>query len=251
MPLTIETLHDEQEKECRISSARQIQSLLRDIAESGAPVALYFDGAKDFIMTSLLDTGDTGLWVEQGTDTPKNRRIAACRKITLVSSLNRVKIQFSANEIHAVTYQGYPAFFLPLPESLYRIQRREYYRLPIPLSEQLRCVIPINWPQAGGKLELPVIDISVGGVRLFYKDSNTEFVQGQNYGGCEVNLPDIGKISFTVTVKSVVSISPKHGQTAQRVGCEFKNLDNATGILLQRYVTNMQRLRAAAQKNDL
>ena len=250
MPLTIETFHDEQAKECHIASARQIRSLLRGIAESGASVALYFDGAKDFIMTSLLEVSDIGLWVEQGTDTPINQRIAESSKIALVSLLDQGKIQFAANEIRAVTYQGYSAFYLPLPDSLYRIQRRDFYRLAMPLSEQLRCVIPINWPQAGGKLELPVMDISIGGVRLFYADHDIEFVLGQIYGGCQIDLQKVGKISFTMAVKSVVSISPKHGQTARRVGCEFKNLDNASGILLQRYVTNVQRLRAAAQKND-
>ena len=208
--------------------------------------ALYFDGAKDFIMTSLLDVGDKGLWVEQGTDTPKNRCIAESDEVTFVGSLNQVKVQFSANEIRAVTHQGYPAFYLPLPASLYRVQRREYYRLMLPLSERLHCVIPINKPQAGNRMEVPVMDISGGGVRLFCTDNEIEFVLGQTYGGCQINLPEVGKINVMMTVKSLVSISPKPGQTIKRVGCEFKNLDNASSILLQRYVTKMQRLKAGA-----
>jgi len=243
IPLTIERLTGEQERECRIVSARQIQSLLRNISEGGSRAALYFDGAKDFIMTSLLDVGDKGLWVEQGTDTPKNRRIAESRKIILVSSLNQVKIQFAADGIRAVTRQGYPAFYLPLPASLYRIQRREYYRLAIPLSEQLRCVIPTIKPQAGGQIEVPVMDISGGGIRLSCTEENIEFVLGQTYAGCQIDLPEVGKISVTIIVKSLVSISPKPGQTIKRVGCEFKDSDTASSVLLQRYVTRMQRLK--------
>jgi len=250
-PLTIERLPDEQERECRITSARQIQSLLREISENGLLAALYFDGANDFIMTSLLNVDDKGLWVEQGVDMPKNRRIAESKAITLVSLLNQVKIQFSVDGIRAEKYQGYPAFYLPLPASLYRVQRREYYRLMLPLSERLRCVIPINQPQAGGRIEVPVMDISGGGVRLsdgevrlFSKDNDIEFVLGQTYTGCQINLPEVGKINVTITIKSLVSISPKPGQTIKRVGCEFKDIDNASSILLQRYVTKMQRLKA-------
>ena len=237
--LTIERLPEQQEKECRVTSARQIQSILRNISDEGSRAALYFDGAKDFIMTSLLDVGEKGLWVEQGSDMPKNRRIEESKGIALVSLIDQVKIQFAADGARAVTHQGYPAFYLPLPASLYRIQRREYFRIAIPSSERLRCIVPLN----GGKLELPVMDISGGGIRLSCAESNIEFVLGQTYAGCQIDLPEVGKIIVTIMVKSVISVSPRPGHTARRVGCEFKNLDNASGILLQRYVTMLQRLK--------
>ena len=240
--LTIEMLDDEQKSECLIISARQIQSLLRNISKTRSRIALYYDDAQDFIKTSMLEAGDKGFWVEQSTDMPKNRHIAESKKISLVSSLNQVKVQFSVNAIRAVTHQGYPAFYLPLPASLYRIQRREYYRLALPHSERLGCVIPINKPQAGGQIELPVMDISGGGIRLSCAEDDIEFVPEQTYAGCQINLPEVGKINVTIIVKSLVLISPKPGQTIKRVGCEFKNLDNASSILLQRYVTKMQRL---------
>ena len=246
IPLTIERLADEQERECRVTAVRQIQSLLRNISEDGLAAALYYDGMKDFIMTSLLEVGDKGLWVEQGTDASRNRRIAECKGIMLVSSLDRVKIQFSVDDVHAVTHRGYPAFYLPLPSVLYRLQRREYYRIAIPLFERLYCSIPVSKPHAGGRIEVPVMDISGGGVRLFCADDGIEFVPGQTYQGCQIDLPQVGRIDVTIVVKNLVSVSPKPGQTIKRVGCEFRDLDNASGILLQRYVTKMQRLKADA-----
>ena len=123
--LTIERLSDQEESECRVSSARQIQSILRGIAEDGARATLYYDGVQGFIMTSVLDVGDKGLWVEQGADAPKNRHVAESKRLTLVSVHNQVKIQFVVGGIRAVTHQGYPAFYMPFPASLYRIQRRE------------------------------------------------------------------------------------------------------------------------------
>jgi len=247
IPLTVERLPEQQEKECRITSALQIQSILRNIADEGSRAALYFDGVKDFIMTSLLDVGEKGLWVEQGTDMSINRRIAESKKITVVSFIDQVKVQFSADGVRAATHQGYPAFYLALPAHLYRIQRREYFRLTIPHFEQLRCVIPTNKPLPGDKLELPIMDISGGGIRLSCAEGNIEFVLGQTYAGCQINLPEVGKISVTIIVKSVVSTSPKPGQTIRRVGCEFRNLDNASGVLLQRYVTRTQRLKNVPQ----
>lgn len=245
LQLTIDTLTDAEEKECRVTSARQIQTILRNIAENGLHTALYYDGGQEFIMSSLLDVDDKGFWVEQGVDMPKNRRIVESKKITLVSSLDLVKIQLTVGSIRAVTHQGYPAFYLPLPASLCRIQRREYYRLMLPLAERLHCVIPLNKQQGGGQIEVPVMDISCGGVRLFYTDNVVGFEQEDVYAGCQISLPDVGKLNVTLIVKNLVSISPKPEQTIKRVGCEFKDLDKASDIMLQRYITKMQRA-----KND-
>lgn len=244
--LTIETLTDAEEKECRVTSARQIQSILRNISENGLHTALYYDDAQDFIMSSLLDVDDKGFWVEQGVDMAKNRRVVESKKITLVSSLDQVKIQLSVDKIHAVTHQGYPAFYLPLPLTLCRIQRREYYRLMFSLSERLRCVIPISKQQGGGQIEVPIMDISGGGLRLFYTENVVGFEPEEIYTGCQINLPEVGKLNATIIVKNLVSISPKPEQTIKRVGCEFKDLDNASNIMLQRYITKMQRA-----KNDV
>lgn len=246
IPLTIERLSDEQEKEFRISSTLQIRSILREISEKGALAALYYDGAKRFIMTSVLGVGEKGVWVERGQDEPENLRIAESKRITFVSSQNQVKVQFAVTDIRAVTHQGYPSFYLPFPANLYRLQHREYFRLMLSLSEHLVCSVPIGKPQAGEHKDVPIMDISGGGLRLFCADGEFDFVQGETYTGCRVNLPETGKIEVSLTVKNVVSVSPKPGQVIHRVGCEFGKLDAASSILLQRYITNVQRVRAAA-----
>lgn len=238
--LTIEKLSEEYESECRIASARQIRVLLRNISENGSKAALYYNNAEGMIMTSLLEVSDEGFWVEQGVDVQKNRHIAGNR-VTLVSSVDKVKIQFSVDGVRAVTYQGCPTFYLPLPAHLYRLQRRGSYRIAVPSSEQLRCVVP---GQARNWVELPIIDISAGGMRLSWEGENIEFVQGQTYASCQIKLPEVGKIVVTLLVKNVISTSQKQGQTMRCVGCEFKDIDNATSVLLQRYVTRVQLLKA-------
>jgi c-di-GMP-binding flagellar brake protein YcgR len=134
---------------------------------------------------------------------------------------------------------------MALPASFYRLQHREYYRLALARPEYLRCIIPVGKPPAVKQIEVPVTDISIGGVKLSYAGNDIDFEPGQVYHGCQIDLPEVGKIDATIAVKSMVSASTKIGQTVKRMGCEFKNLDNASGVLLQRYVTKVQRSRTA------
>ena len=252
IPLTIESITDADEKECRISSPKQIESILRNVAETGVNAALYYNPKRDFIMTTILDVDEDGMWVEQGLSSMENHHIAESRKITLITSHNHVKVQFVVNAASSVTYDDQPAFFLPLPASIYRLQRREFFRLSLLPSEQLRCIVSIarakgpDVPQEESQRTVPIVDISGGGVGLAFMEGEIDFVQGDVYSDCQIDLPEIGPVFVNIIVKNIVPLSTnKLGKTLKRAGCEFKNIDGPTTVKLQRFITDKQRLMAA------
>ena len=145
-------------------------------------------------------------------------------------------------------YQGYPAFYLPLPDSIYRVQRRDSFRLTPPLSEPLRCIIPANVSQKKRQREMTIMDISAGGMKITCAEDDLDLEEGKTYENCQIKLPDVGTISVTITVRNLASLTTKSGQLLRRAGCKFENLDGATSILLQRYVNNVQRANTKTRK---
>lgn len=239
IPLTIESLSGKENDEHRITTAKAIASVLRGIAESGANVALYYGDAQNFILTTLLDANESGLWLERGQANQDNRSVAESAKNTFVSSDYRVKVQFSAGPVKELIYQGEPAFYLPLPESIYRLQRRDYFRLTP--SHPLTCIIPTGLRPGKAAREVPIMDISGGGLGLACIGDDAELMPGNTYSNCQVNLPEVGTIIATVAIKNLVTVGKKLGHELKRAGCEFEDIDRSSTILLQRYVTNMQR----------
>lgn len=249
IPLKIEILSEENDGQHRITSAKEIEFVMHYIAEKGTRVALYYDDANNFILTTLLGADHTGLWLEQSPNDSDNQRIAASNKLVFVSSHFKVKVQFTADHASSVSYRGYPAFFLPLPDDLYRLQRREYFRLMTPVVSPLRCVIGAGKePQAKRPQEFVIMDISCGGVGLTCKETDAELTPGASYPDCQIDLPGVGTIRGTIEVKNLVSLTSETGHTQLRAGCEFINLDGASAILLQRYVNNIQREKAKSNK---
>ncbi len=249
IPLTIESISDSDELECRISSGRQIESILRNIAETGSNAALYYNPHRDFIMTTILDVDEDGMWVEQGSSGTVNLQITSSHRIKLISSHLQVKVQFSVNEASDVTYDGRPAFFLPLPESLYRFQRRGYFRLSFPTSQNMRCIVNMANPANAGAIEpreVTIVDISGGGLGLICLEGDVELQAGETYSRCELNLPGEGLLVVNLTVRNVVPLSTtKTGNVISRAGCEFRNIDGQTSAKLQRFITDKQRQMAA------
>ncbi|MFZ2302516.1 MAG: flagellar brake protein [Gallionella sp.] len=240
-----ETLSRSEENEHGIISVKEIVSILKHIAENATQVALYYADGNYFILSTLLGVNEKGLWLEQSTNERDNKRILESDELILVSIHLDVKVQFSAKQARGVEYQGYAAFHLPLPKIIYRLQRRESFRLEIPSAKPLHCLVPVGEPGSVKLCEVSLMDISVGGMKLTYAEGDVELVQGQSYENCQIKLPD-GTVNVTMIVRGMSSLPTKSGHNIKRVGCQFINLSNASDILLQRYVNSMQRAKNAA-----
>lgn len=247
VPLKMELLSRREEEEHGIHSPVEIQFILNTIAEQDARMVVYYGDANYFFMSTLLAVDSSGLWLEQSPNPTDNRRVLESDKLVFVSAHLQVKVQFSAKRATSVKYDGYPAFFVPLPKCIYRLQRREHFRLALSPAEYLHCALPTAPAQGIPQREVTVMDISVGGIKLNCAEADIELEEGKVYENCQITLPEAGKITVTIIVKNLTLVHTKSGNTIKRAGCQFINVDGATNILLQRYINNMQRAAKAKQ----
>lgn len=248
IPLKIETLSNREEENFSIVSAKEIEYILLNIAESGSRAALYYGNANYFILTTIMGADNSGFWLEQSPNSIDNRRIIESDDLFLVSSHLATKVQFDAGRAYGVEYDGYPAFYFFMPKKIYRLQRRECFRLNLPPSELLRCVIPAQPGKSNADKskkpqshQIAIMDISIGGIKLTCAEDDIDLEPGQTYENCQIDLPNVGTINIAITVKNLTALTTKSNQTIKRAGCAFTKIDGASRILLQRYVTNLQR----------
>lgn len=246
IPLKIELFSDGEDSPFLIHSKPEIRFILHEIAQKGARTALYCGVGNDFILTTLLDASEQGVWLDFGPNAQDNRRALRSDKIIFVGSHQRVKVQFVAHRIEAALFNDREAFYLPLPDALLRLQRRDYYRLPAPARNPLKCVIPIT-PAAAVKSGAPppkreavIMDISAGGVALVCAEREAELQPGKIYPGCQIPLPEVGTLTATIRVKNVMEVTARGGAISKHAGCELLHLDGKMAILLQRYITKQQ-----------
>ncbi len=246
--LTIEVLSSDKDSEFVIRSKKEIQSILSRIAEQGARVVLYYDGGNNFILTTLLGMDEHGIWLDVGPLPESNQRLAQSKKIVFISSHREVKVQFVVHDIEEVLFENSAAFYLPLPDTLLRLQRRDYFRLPTSVSNPLKCIIPA---QPGSPVQSPVrspipwrevtiMDISGSGVALACAEHDVELQPGMIYPDCLISLPGVGTLTATIQIKNTAKITRHNGVINWRVGCKFIHLNGEMTTLLQRYLAQLQ-----------
>ncbi|CAH1387769.1 flagellar brake protein [Candidatus Nitrotoga sp. M5] len=240
IPLKIELLSDGEKNEFRIHSKKEIQSILRAIAKKGSLAALYYEDGNDFILTTVLGVDEQNVWLDVSHSEADNLRILPSHKIIFISSHLQVKVQFVAHHIENTWFRNKQAFCLPMPNSLLYLQRRDYFRLLVPVKKPLTCVIPAKPGAPIIKCAPTIMDISVGGVALECEEHDTEFQPGKIYSVCNIQLPNIGTLTATILVKNIFIITMQNGEVKKRAGCEFIRLNGTMAILLQRYLTHLQ-----------
>ena len=230
-------------------SRAEMLFLLRALQQKGSMVTAHFDHGKSFFLTSLVevDGDEDELIFDYGSNDEMNRRVQGSNKVIFTSALDKVKVQFSLPGLTATTHQGRPAFSGTLPESILRLQRREYFRLTTPLAKPLKCIIPV----ADGTLDTTVLDISGGGIGLMLPVERKDFPLESTFANCRLELPEEGTINFNMIVRNAFFLTNKSGHNYLRVGCEFDNLSGGRLAAIQRYITRIERERKARESGML
>ena len=228
-----------------IRAPAEIAYVLKQTLQTRQLVTAYLDGSQDFALTSVLavlpETNEVML--DPGPDQAANKRLMAAKKIVLVTSHDQVKVKFAASSVQEVKYQGYPAFKIPLPRWVVRIQRREHYRIATPITKPLICTIPLPKRGEGVQAETIVLDISGGGVALMDNHDALGFEVGETFEQCRIVLPEAGTLVISLEVRNAFDTPLKNGLSFRRCGCRFTDLKPSSENLVQRYIMHLERQR--------
>ncbi len=229
----------------RIYDRTEIQRILRELARDHQLISAYFDNGREFLLTSVLavEEGTGRVILDYGPDEQINRRLLAQRQAVAVASHRQVRVQFRLEHLIAIDYEDAPAFIALLPDSLVRIQRREFYRITTPTATRLRCIFT---SEEGEQVEAPVLDISIGGVGLLEpKASDFPWEPGSVIREVRVELPTGEEIVADMQIRNRFATQHHEEGSTYRVGCMFLHLDNRQCAAIQRFIhrTELERRR--------
>ncbi len=224
---------------------QEIVRILRGLSQRRELVSAFFNGGEDLLLTAVLDVDAAGdmLVLDYGGNEALNQRLLEAERVIYVTALDRVKVQFVGPAPRRGVHAGGPAFFTPIPREVLRLQRREYYRLQMPIANPLLCRVPL--PEQPPR-SMVLLDISAGGVAMQVEVTEVRaFDIGALLYGCRIDLPDAAPLEVSMQIRNHYGITLRNGRQALRVGCQFLSLLPALQATIQRYIVRLQRERIA------
>jgi c-di-GMP-binding flagellar brake protein YcgR len=228
-----------------ITGKREIAFILDALREHIEPMTILFaQGAESFI-TIILDADDETDQVifDWGGSEEINQRFLKAGSGSLLGYPEGIRVQCQVRNVVEIDYDGRRAFAAELPPTLLRLQRREFFRINVPMAQQPLCTLegPLLTT-----LHLPIHGLSIAG--LSFTEAPQAFVQFEQLAQiphCHFDLGEFGNFECGIEVRYVTQFTGRTGRVIGRMGCRFDGLTLVMQAHIQRYMMHVERERRA------
>lgn len=229
----------------QVYSRIEIVSLLRAVADSHIAVTVYFNQGAEFIVTNVLDVNPEfeELILDLGADDDVNRRLLLSTRMTVVTFLDHIRIQFQAQRAEETIHGQLPALRIRLPEVMTRLQRRNFYRIRTSVVKPISASF-VDPTDRSRRISLRILDLSCGGVALVSGEHEPALEPGSILEDCRIDLPEVGVLNTALEVRNAGKHEEGLRVSLHRYGCQFVSLPPALANAVQRYITRTERERA-------
>jgi c-di-GMP-binding flagellar brake protein YcgR len=224
-----------------LHNRKEIIFVLEDLIKHRTTITLDAAGGVSLVSAVLsLSANNDYVYIDVSADEDINDKILASKQVKF-STQSGVKVRWYSSGLRYVELHDGNAFEILLPESIERIQRREYFRLHTPQGNNgLMCKIMVGASEEF--YHAPVVDMSVGGLGISVRGEMPAFIfHGAILANCSVMFPTVGKVPFTLKVCSMIpNGKTKSGEPLFHIGMEFSDLSRGASNVVQRYMAQLE-----------
>lgn len=218
-----------------------IINALRELQKKNTPLSISWSG-KQFI-SKVLEVTNNSLIIDFSSHAGHNDAIQHVHSVQVIAENNGAKIEFILTKLQVVSYLNLPAFSASLPGSLRFIERREYFRIEVPLQANFHGIIKFD---EDTQLTFHIRDISLGGIGVLLDGGLSENLQeGQCFEQVELDFESFGKLYLDmqlVTISERKIINRKNETVAvPRLGFRFMNVQPSQERKLQLIIFALER----------
>lgn len=222
-----------------LHNKNSIVQKLRLLAKNHCLITAYFNSGNESMNTAVVGIiRDMDLVaLDYGVNEKTNQRLLAADRIIFKAKNDGITAQFSASSIVKAKYKNNSVFAIPIPEQMLWLQRREYFRVRVPLG--IPAYIHIKNTE-GAFQEYPILDISAGGLAILDEEYRLNEEIGTYLRHCTLNLPDEKPLQLELEIRNQFPHQISASKQANRIGCAFLHIDMSSLAQIQRYINNIQ-----------
>lgn len=222
-----------------LNSKAAIIQKLRQLAKSKSNITAHFGGGKYSLLTQVVEVlPDKDLVVlDYGSNEATNKKLLQSDRVVFKTQHEGVTAQFSTGFLQKAKLHGKPAFACAIPESLLWVQRREFYRVRIPLRDKVFCELIHD---EGILVPYPVLDISIAGLAIRIEDSKYNIEPDMVFNGARLILPNDESGLVNIGIMNHLPLKQDNPEAGLRFGCQFHNISTDISAKIQRYIYDIE-----------
>jgi len=233
---------EEDKEQYRKHGTLAVLGVLRDLEKHQTPVRIV--SARGQFISRILLVNQQQLMLDYGSNAYDNQLALQSQDLHICAETQGAKVEFALDALDAVEYEGLPAFSAPLPQLLWLIQRREFFRVNAPLEPAFFC--QSQWPD-GSRARFRLQDVSLGGIGVLPDGPLPPTLNsGDILQNLQVELGEYGQFTVDAQLLHIgerTTVSSKNETVVTpRLSFRFVALNAAQERQLQQVIFSLERL---------
>jgi flagellar brake protein len=236
-----------------IKNQRIIMDNLSSLFKAKCILTANFGEHNQSFLTAILeiDSKNNKILIDCAPNEALNNQILSSSKTIFRTQLDGIKVSFSGKGLKKGQKGVAKYFEMPIPDAMFWMQRRQFYRVKIPLSHSgSYCEITIHHNAGENPMQpttetipFKIIDLSITGFALLNPNPDCAhlFHDDKTFTDCKLHLNDGQTDSIAFVIKSVCNIRVNTLLNEQRIGCRFTELTPVFESSIQRYMQFIER----------
>jgi len=220
-----------------------VLGVLKNLLKNQTPILV--SHSRGQFITRLLDADQDRLILDLGSNDYENQMAVAAEELHFTAETHGAKVEFALGVLQEDKFEGLPAFSAALPDLLWMIQRREFFRVSAPLDPIFYCYA--QWPDGSGEGRMRLQDLSLGGVAVLGDSPIPDSLHGgETFKKLRVELGDYGRFEVDACLihigkRSVVG-NKNETVVTPRLSFRFSSLNAGEERSLQQIIFSLERL---------
>jgi c-di-GMP-binding flagellar brake protein YcgR len=227
-----------------VRNQKQIFKYLIMLEEERCLISVVFgEEEKDTFLTAIMDIDEKNktMTIDCGPKEYLNKKLLDSAVIKYSSRYKGVDVFFKGRKITKAGKLSNPEFTIPIPGSIYWIQRRDFFRVKSPLSKNSYCRIYFKDPET--EFDFKIHDLSVNGFSILSDtpEFSSNLIPAAEFEDCKLVLENEETQTISFTVQNKHPLNPSKPEKTKCIGCHLTNTSPRIESTIMRYMQNIER----------
>lgn len=230
-----------------VKAPKAVLGHFNDLINKKCLISAHFGDRNASFLTTIveIDPKKKTLHLDCGPSEALDNQLLSSDKVLFRTEYNGIKVSFSAKNIKKTKADGEAVFAMPLPDSIFWMQRRQYYRIKIPFSHTSSyCTLNFKSDTDDNveTVRFLLSDLSITGFSFLNPDPKwAERLQPDiEFDSCTLHLNNGNQASVAFVIKNNVKVRNSTLTLQDRIGCLFNSLPANFETSIQRYMQEIE-----------
>jgi len=231
-----------------VRNSKQVQNYLTMLSSERCLISAGFgESDKDTFLTAILDIDKKNetITIDCGPKEYLNKKLLESAIIKCATEYKGIKVLFEGRKVKKAGKPGQPAFTIPIPSSIFWVQRRQFYRVKSPLFKDSYCTVSFKDEETEEKttVNLKLHDLSANGFSIAsdFSEFSTKLISSAKFENCTLVLENEEPQTVSFEVRYNTPLNPNKPGKTERIGCLITNVSPRIESTIIRYMQGIER----------